>query len=305
MAKNKRCTQRFTHEDQIKRTGIIAVSVIYLLAALVAAAVWEIETGSLSAFFRSSEEVVAEDAPVDQLDVSEIITTTTRQTEPVTSQTTTVPPETKPMVTDKMIQVQKEQENNSEIIGLLEAGDDFAEYVVQGSNNSYYLERDHLKNYSYHGAAFLDYRCMIDPRSTNWIIHGHNMKDGKMFGPLMNYKDPAYLQSHPLMYLTLSDETQVYVPFAVVDVEVNSNYSGYFKITEWDFESDESFNDYVGYYKDNAFYEIPVDVQPDDHLLILSTCSYTKNDGRRLICCRMLREGESEAELKELLQNVE
>ncbi len=200
--------------------------------------------------------------------------------------------------------VSEAQKEWPDIAGILEAGKDTVEYVVQGSDNDFYLEHNYKGESSGAGAAFLDSRASLSPRSKNLIIHGHNMRNDAVFGGLDNYSSPDYLKSNPLIYFYTETEKQVYVPFAVTDVNVDPEADDYFKITEWDFDTDQAFLDYAGYYKNNSLYDIPTDVKADDELLLLSTCSYTHDDSRQILCCRKLRADETEESAVQMILAV-
>ena len=200
--------------------------------------------------------------------------------------------------------VSEAQKEWPDIAGILEAGKDTVEYVVQGSDNDFYLEHNYKGESSGAGAAFIDSRSSLSPRSKNLIIHGHNMRNDAVFGGLDNYSSPDYLKSNPLVYFYTETEKQVYVPFAVTDVNVDPEADDYFKITEWDFDTDQAFLDYAGYYKNNSLYDIPTDVKADDELLLLSTCSYTHDDSRQILCCRKLRADETEESAVQMILAV-
>ncbi len=193
------------------------------------------------------------------------------------------------------------REINPDVLAILEYGDNITQYVLQTDDNDYYLEHDYRKNYSESGAAFLDARCYVEPRSRQWMIHGHNMRSGAVFGELNSFLKLDYLRKYPLIYLTLESDDEVYVPYAVLDVNVDTSASNYFKITEFDFETDEEFTAFTNYYIENSYYDIPVDVTPEDELLTLSTCSYVYSDSRLLIACRKLRADETPEEMAELI----
>lgn len=200
--------------------------------------------------------------------------------------------------------VTEAQKEWPDIVGILEAGKDTVEYVVQGSDNDFYLGHNYKGESSGAGAAFLDARASLSPRSKNLIIHGHNMRNDAVFGGLDNYSSPDYLKSNPLIYFYTETEKQVYVPFAVTDVNVDPEADDYFKITEWNFDTDQAFLDYAGYYKNNSLYDIPTDVKADDELLLLSTCSYTHDDSRQILCCRKLRADETEESVTQMILTV-
>ena len=200
--------------------------------------------------------------------------------------------------------VTEAQKEWPDIVGILEAGKDTVEYVVQGSDNDFYLGHNYKGESSGAGAAFLDARASLSPRSKNLIIHGHNMRNDAVFGGLDNYSSPDYLKSNPLIYFYTETEKQVYVPFAVTDVNVDPEADDYFKITEWNFDTDQAFLDYAGYYKSNSLYDIPTDITADDELLLLSTCSYTHDDSRQILCCRKLRADETEESVTQMILTV-
>ena len=62
----------------------------------------------------------------------------------------------------------------------------------------YYLRRDFEGAYSLRVVPFLDARCYDG--CGNYIIYGHYMKDGTMFGSLQAYAKPAYCEAHPHHY---------------------------------------------------------------------------------------------------------
>ena len=130
------------------------------------------------------------------------------------------------------------------------------------------------------------------------------MRNDAVFGGLDNYSSPDYLKSNPLIYFYTETEKQVYVPFAVTDVNVDPEADDYFKITEWNFDTDQAFLDYAGYYKSNSLYDIPTDITADDELLLLSTCSYTHDDSRQILCCRKLRADETEESVTQMILTV-
>ena len=72
-------------------------------------------------------------------------------------------------------------------------------------DENYYLNRNFKKKSDKNGCLILDTDSCLDPITTNQIIHGHNMKSGRMFGTLMKYEDPDYAKEHPYIYLYEKD----------------------------------------------------------------------------------------------------
>ena len=68
--------------------------------------------------------------------------------------------------------------------------------VMQGENNTKYLNTDPYGHYSLSGSIYLDSRNKADFTDNYSILYGHHMEYGKMFGALDDYLDPNYLESH-------------------------------------------------------------------------------------------------------------
>jgi len=191
------------------------------------------------------------------------------------------------------------QQQNRDIIGWLRIDGVLEEAVVQ-RDNSYYLTHDALKNQSVTGALFLDELCDLDTVPTQMVIHGHNMKEGAMFGSLKKYKvkDASFYRAHPYIEFNTIYENSTYVIFAVAEVDLRWNKGDYLPF--WEnvrFSSAESFMDYVRKARDLSHYRCNVDVQPGDRLLTLSTCTGNDDNKRLVVMARRLRDNENKLQL--------
>ena len=114
-------------------------------------------------------------------------------------------------------------------------------------NNSYYLTHDFAKNKSTAGTIFLDEHHPMTEKTQNLLLHGHNMKDGTMFGRLTQYeKSIDYLKAHPFVDFSTLWHQERYVIFAVVDVSLDTsseNFLDYFAHPR--FSSDAEFASYI------------------------------------------------------------
>ena len=79
--------------------------------------------------------------------------------------------------------------------------------VVQGKDNLRYLRRLPDGSYNAAGSLFSDYRCKEVAASGNYIIYGHNMKNGSMFGTIVRYKAQNYYDEHPTLYYLTPERT--------------------------------------------------------------------------------------------------
>lgn len=80
------------------------------------------------------------------------------------------------------------RKKNKEIVGWLNLGDLLDEAVVQ-RDEVYYMTHDALGRKNVNGAIFLDSGISLKTRPYCYILYGHNMKTGAMFGNLRNYEN--------------------------------------------------------------------------------------------------------------------
>ena len=191
------------------------------------------------------------------------------------------------------------QRENPDIVAWIQIDDVLEQAVVQ-RDNQYYLTHNSLGQKSVTGALFLDENCQLDTVPTQTLIHGHNMKDGSMFGGLMKYKTKGADFYHHHAYIDLNTlyENARYVIFAICEVDIRSTQPDYLPF--WQdvrFESAERFSSYVERARSLSQLRCSVDVQPGDRLLTLSTCITSDQNKRLLIMARKLRPDEDEFQL--------
>lgn len=84
--------------------------------------------------------------------------------------------------------------------------------VVLGEDNDYYLTHTFQKEENKSGAIFLDQATSNPFDYYHTIIHGHNMKDGSMFGKLKNfYRDFKTYANNPYFYIYTPEATYKYL----------------------------------------------------------------------------------------------
>lgn len=103
------------------------------------------------------------------------------------------------------------KEKNPEVVGWILIPDTDISYpIVQGSDNSYYLNHTFEKKENYAGAIFMDANANNSFEDRNTIIYGHNVKHGTMFAELENFKEQEFLKSiHTCISLQSSRITAV------------------------------------------------------------------------------------------------
>lgn len=193
-------------------------------------------------------------------------------------------------------------EKNRDLVAWIEIAD-VLDLPVVYRDNTYYLTHDFNKQKSASGTIFLDENHPFREKTQNLLLHGHNMKDGTMFGRLAQYlHDKTYIKNHPFISFDTLWKKEQYVIFAVLSVSLdvkNPQFFNYF--THDTFASDVEFSAYVRQLQLRSSIAIPVDVQPGDALLTLSTCL---DENRLVIVARRLRDGETRSELRRLVNTA-
>lgn len=171
-------------------------------------------------------------------------------------------------------------EINSDTVAWITIPDTEIDFpVVQGEDNSYYLNHSFEKESSSLGVPFLDYRCSGDFTDFNSIIYGHHIKGGMMFSGLDKYKEEDYFLSHSTGYLTTRDMR--YTIHFVACIVSESDGACYTVV----FLNDEEKQAYLDEITSNALIlnDFSIDELIEKQLITLSTCSYEFEDARTVL----------------------
>lgn len=160
------------------------------------------------------------------------------------------------------------REVNSDVLGwILIPGSNVSYPVVQGSDNSYYLNHTWKKTRNSVGAIFMECRNSRDLSDFNTIIYGHRMNNRSMFGTLSQYKSQSYWAQHPYIYITDDNGSHKYEVFAAYEVSVEgSTY-------QLGFSSDQSKQAFLDFCTSQSVIDTGVVPTVYDRILTLSTCT--------------------------------
>lgn len=189
---------------------------------------------------------------------------------------------------------------NSDIIGWLTIPDLLDEAVVQ-RDNQYYLKRDYRGYHNANGAIFLEERNSLSTRPYTLILYGHNMKTGAMFGCLRNYENTTFYHNNPFISFDTIYEDGRYVIFSVATISIVPNDWDYLNLSALISSSTADRQAALKQLQSLSEYSSTIDVQVDDQLLLLVTCSGDESE-RRIIAARRVREDEDEAALARLVK---
>ena len=183
--------------------------------------------------------------------------------------------------------VREMKNENKDMYAYLSIKDTKINYPVMFiDNNDYYLTHNFYKKSDRHGALFID--CYTDiNQSQNWLIYGHSMLDGTMFGGLHKFKNKSYLEKHNSIVLATMDKVYVYDIFAVVYTEIYPETSGKFRYHIYNnIFSEGDYETFVSNMKKMSSYNINITPTFGEHLITLSTCVDAKSDRRLVVVAR-------------------
>ncbi len=197
-------------------------------------------------------------------------------------QETTAPPE--PVMLDKFTALYAE---NSDLVGWLSIADMRIDYpVMQNEDDEYYLHHDFYGEDSKYGCLYVREQADLED-GTNFVIYGHNMRDGPMFGELDLYLDENFYREHSVISFDTLYEERAYEIVAVFRSQVYRDDEDVFKYYQF-YEADtrEEFADFYDNIKTRSLYDTGVEAQFGDTFLTLSTCAYHVEDGRLVVVAK-------------------
>ena len=184
---------------------------------------------------------------------------------------------------------------NPDFFGWLKIEGTKIDYPVmyKPEDPEYYLHRDFYGKYSDSGMLFIDGKC---PRVSNYyLIYGHHMNNGTMFGELPKYAKVDFYQDHKIIFFDTRYENRDYEVVAafygkIYPKEEEKDHFCYYNVKE--LSSEKEFTDYVKNVKANAIYETGITPKFGDELITLSTCNYHTEDGRFVVVARRIKDTE-------------
>lgn len=150
--------------------------------------------------------------------------------------------------------------------------------LVQTDNNDLYLSKTFSANENTVGAIFVNYINHPDFNDKNTIIYGHRMKDNSMFHELEKYQDRSFWEQNQYFYIYTPDGREItyHIYSAGIVKDISDTY-----ITE--FNSTEEFNNFLVSTRTAAAYDTGVQVNSNDLIVTLSTCTKESDDNRMVV----------------------
>lgn len=178
---------------------------------------------------------------------------------------------------------------NPDVFGWLNVYGTNIDYpILQGEDNSKYVNTNVDGEYSLIGALFLDYRNKPDFSDFNSIIYGHHMAEDKMFGDIADFADRDFFDSHRYGSLFYEGKTHGIEFFAFLEVDA------YDELYTPAVEGEENRQGYLEQIMEQAVYTRDLPVGTSDHLVLLSTCTSLLTNGRHILVGRITEEVQSD-----------
>lgn len=177
---------------------------------------------------------------------------------------------------------------NNDIVGWIKIDNTNISYPVMQTkeNPNYYLRKNFYKKYSLWGTPFLAENCDIKS-SDNLIIYGHHINNSKMFGELEKYKDEEFCKSHNIIkFYTMEDKSEYEIISVLKTVVYDSTGFQYYKYIN--FNNKDEFDTFIDRCNELSFFSFKEKANYKDKLLTLSTCEYSKQNGRLVIIAKKI-----------------
>lgn len=178
-------------------------------------------------------------------------------------------------------------EKNQDLAGWITIEDTVIDYpVMQCSDEEYYLHHDFDGKDSKYGCLFVKDIADLE-EGDNFIIYGHNMKDGAMFGSLDEYRSKEFWKSHSeIIFDTLYTEHRYEILAVFLSQVYSAEEEGFRYYRFYEAQSQEEFDDFYENVKALSLYDTGVTARYGDCLLTLSTCAYHVKDGRLVVVAK-------------------
>lgn len=164
-------------------------------------------------------------------------------------------------------------------IGWLYIPDTAINYpIMQSDDNDYYLSHAYDGSYLKAGSVFLDHRCENRFMNPINIVYGHNMRNGSMFAGVVNFADPAYLDSHRYGWLSTPETVYRVDFFSCAKADWHDElYDGSLSAADW-----------IPHVENLSVVCREMEYSENDRFISLSTCSYEFQNARTILTGKLV-----------------
>lgn len=204
---------------------------------------------------------------------------------PVPGNTDPIDDDTKAWLKDKYDEMKSINSDYAFWLNLIALEQEYPVCFSKEGDEYYYLLHDFYGNENKNGCIYMSANCNI--RSENFILYGHCMHTGQMFGSLHKYLDAEWAKNNRLICIYMEDEYRYYEVISVFTCDMSA------KPFNW-----ERYTDFTSPGLGVRYGQMAVDASTidfgytpgkyADRFITLVTCEYTHNDGRLIVVAREL-----------------
>lgn len=159
---------------------------------------------------------------------------------------------------------------NPDVVGWLVIPGTVISYpLLQGEDNSYYLNHTFDLSSSAVGAIFMEAANSPDFTDDNTVIYGHRMRDGSMFAGLKNFRRQSYWQEHQRAYIFTDQGRDSYLIFAALEAEASLDNPIY----RLSYPAQEDWDRLLAYVGSRSAVDSGFTPEQDQPIITLSTCT--------------------------------
>lgn len=180
-------------------------------------------------------------------------------------------------------------EQNSDFIGWISIEDTKINYPVMQTPGSkdFYLKHAFDKSYSEYGVPYMQENCKLG-LSDNCVIYGHHMQDGSMFADLCKFESEDFYKEHKTIHFdTLAGFGEYEIVFVFKTAAYAADGFKYYHFV--DAADAAEFNSFLSSCKSLALYDTGESAEYGDKLITLSTCEYSRSNGRMVIVAKLVQ----------------
>lgn len=157
--------------------------------------------------------------------------------------------------------------------------------IVQGRDNTEYLNKTVLGEFSTAGSIFLHYRNSEDFSDYQNILYGHYMAERKMFGDMELFREESFFDSHRYGQLDTVDGKRWGIEFFAFLETVGSDQE---LLSPAKKAADKQ--QLIQHIYEMATYKRELEFGEQERLLLLDTCDLSKTNGRYMLVGRLTDE---------------
>ena len=179
-------------------------------------------------------------------------------------------------------------EQNSDFVGWISIDGTNINYPVMQTidNPNYYLKHSFEKKYSNYGVPYVQENCALGI-SDNTVIYGHHMNDGSMFSDLCKYESEDFYREHKtIRFATLSGFGEYEIVTVFKTVAYSEQGFKYYHFVNA--EDKAAFDEFLAGCNALRLYDTDVSAEYGDKLITLSTCEYSRTNGRMVVVAKKI-----------------